>query len=110
MTRLPDPTTFPDRACRGVPVTVFFPTRRRPDADEPAKAICARCPRLAECAAWAIPEVLAGRLSYSVTAGVRMPSLTGGGVTPRKPMREEAAAALAEVVRAAQTDRLEGAA
>nr|WP_232542234.1 WhiB family transcriptional regulator [Nocardia bovistercoris] len=107
---MPDPTTFPDRACRGVPLDVFFPSRRKPDADARAKAICAGCPRLAACAAWAIPEVLAGRLSYSITAGVPMPPLTGGGVSPRKALREEAAAALAEVVRTARPIRLEGAA
>ena len=37
-------------ACRGHPVEVFYPTNRGPGTGRVAKAICARCPVLDECA------------------------------------------------------------
>jgi WhiB family redox-sensing transcriptional regulator len=43
---------WPDRAaCRGYPQHVFFPEKGESTSE--AKAVCARCPVLVECAAWA---------------------------------------------------------
>ncbi|WP_331764139.1 WhiB family transcriptional regulator (plasmid) [Nocardia sp. NBC_01377] len=103
---LPDPVTFSDRACRGVDQDFFFPS----DAEQKrmVRRFCGGCPRLAECADWAISEVLAGRLAESFVAGVQMPQLYGK--TPRQKRRENAAAELAEVAEAARGARMEGAA
>ena len=64
---VPDPAPYPPEritsraACRGMPVSVFFPEPPSHGAIQQAKAVCAACEVRAECAAWAIPQTdLAG--------------------------------------------------
>ncbi|MEV0712762.1 WhiB family transcriptional regulator [Nocardia aurea] len=103
---LPDPVTFSDRSCRGVDQEFFFPSNA--EQKRMVRRFCGGCPRLAECADWAIPEVLAGRLAESFVAGVQMPQLYGK--TPRQKRRENAAVELTEVAAAARDAHVEGAA
>ena len=51
-----DDTEFmrhPGKACRGVDTNIFFPSRYD-DNGQAAKAICARCPVIDECLAYAL--------------------------------------------------------
>ena len=70
----PEPTevisqVWADRSCRDTGVEAFFPGQGSDDALA-AKRVCAKCPRLRECAKWA----QGAGLTYCVVAGVRMPS------------------------------------
>jgi hypothetical protein len=82
------PVLYRDRACNGVDQDVFFPSGTRPEVAK-AQAICGRCPRLAECAAWAAPLVRSGALSGCVVATVKAPAYHSN--SDRKRRREEAA-------------------
>jgi len=104
--KLLDPVTFSDRSCRGVDPEFFFPSNA--EQKRMVRRLCGGCPRLAECADWAIPQVLAGLLTESFVAGVQMPQLNGK--TTRQQRREVAAAELAEVAAAAHANLMEGAA
>ncbi|MFC9898497.1 WhiB family transcriptional regulator [Nocardia sp. NPDC127579] len=73
MTRLPDPAGFPDRACAGVDQDIFFPYGLAAGAIRTAKGFCTACPRLRQCAAWALPMAASGALSGCVVAGVYLP-------------------------------------
>lgn len=103
---LPDPVVYPDRACSGVDQNVFFPRGRQLNAIRRAQAICARCPRLAECAAWAQPMAESGALVGCVVAAVYLPH--DRTVQAR---RDTSAADLAYIAEnGALPDRVEGAA
>lgn len=71
-----------DAACTREPVATFFPTRGQSSA--PARVVCARCPVLAECRAWALeqgPELqgvwagLSEQQRRQVNAGAPIPPL-----------------------------------
>ncbi|MEU4345430.1 WhiB family transcriptional regulator [Nocardia sp. NPDC023852] len=85
---LSDPVVYADRACRGVPQDVFFPTGSQKTRIRRAQQICGRCPRLAACAAWAQPMAESAALSGCVVAGVYLP-------TDRTEHQAEKAAAIA---------------
>ncbi|MGK8506372.1 WhiB family transcriptional regulator [Nocardia asiatica] len=99
------PVVYRDRACNGVDQDVFFPEGTRPAVEE-AQAICARCPRLAECAAWAASLVRSGALSGCVIAAVKVPAAHSNSDRRR---RRDAAADRLEAVAASVTE-IEGAA
>ena len=69
---LPDPAAYTNRACKGVPQSVFFP---RPNSNDVAAAqqVCRRCPRLRVCAEWAVPMVESAALTGCVIAAVNVP-------------------------------------
>ncbi|WP_216915192.1 WhiB family transcriptional regulator [Nocardia noduli] len=106
--QLPDPVTFLDRSCRGVDQDFFFPSTAEQKRE--VRAFCGGCPRLAECADWAIPQVLAGLLTESYVAGVQMPPLSARSKTPRQQLRHNVAVELAQVADAARGAQMEGAA
>lgn len=66
--------------CRTAPQSVFFPERG--DDTRPAKAICARCPVLEECRAYAVaaPQTLQG--VWGGTTGRERRQLRAAGVVP----------------------------
>ncbi|GGL44235.1 WhiB family transcriptional regulator [Nocardia jinanensis] len=68
-----DPAARKDRACNNVAQDVFFPSAQQPKAVARAQGICARCPVLAECAAWAAPLVARKDLEDCVIAAVHVP-------------------------------------
>ncbi len=72
-----DPIYRPDRACAGVDVALFFPTPGRLVAVRKAQAVCAGCPVLAQCAAWAAPLVERKDLTDCVIGGVQVPAWSG---------------------------------
>ncbi|MBF6522835.1 WhiB family transcriptional regulator [Nocardia farcinica] len=76
MRSYPDPAYRRDRACAGVDQDVFFPAPSGQQSRRiaPARALCAACPVLAECAGWAEPLARAGALTGCVVAGVYLPS------------------------------------
>ncbi|WP_040713286.1 WhiB family transcriptional regulator [Nocardia takedensis] len=100
-TKLPDPATFTDRACNGVDQDVFFPPNRAGAADQ-AMGLCRGCPRLAECAEWAVGEVLAGRLTGAVTASVKVPASHSRRDQKRRLVVAEELRAVALTVRGAR--------
>jgi WhiB family redox-sensing transcriptional regulator len=57
------PADDPDAApaeCRDADPGLFFPEIGRSDQAADAKAICVRCPHLAACGEWAIPQDIYG--------------------------------------------------
>ena len=69
-----DPIYRSDRGCAGMEQAVFFPTPGRTIVARQAQAICAHCPVLAQCAAWAAPLVERKDLVECVVAGVQVPA------------------------------------
>lgn len=63
------PEQWPDRACLDEDTDVFFEDLGASAAE--AKAVCAGCARLRECAQWA----LTAELTDGVVAAVRMPGV-----------------------------------
>lgn len=51
MTIVNRPAWWDDAACRGEPLSKFFPPPTV--SNRPAKQVCARCPVIGECAEWA---------------------------------------------------------
>lgn len=82
----------PDRGCADVPQDAFFVHGSKRSLVRRAQAICAGCPVLAECAAWAEPQVRHRLLTDCVVAGVLLPTVDGS-----KQRREAAADQLAEI-------------
>ncbi|MFE3796961.1 WhiB family transcriptional regulator [Nocardia tengchongensis] len=66
---LSDPHHAADRACAGMSTEVFFPDTATEAAD--AEEICAQCPQLTRCAAWA----LRAGVTDGVFASVWVPDL-----------------------------------
>lgn len=105
---LPDPVIYSDRACRGVDQDVFFPRGHQLNAVRRAQEICARCPRLAECAEWAAPRVRSGALSGCVIATVKVPAEYSN--SKRRRRRDAAADQLEAVAAHSARVQVEGAA
>ncbi|WP_236567481.1 WhiB family transcriptional regulator [Nocardia sp. CY41] len=91
------PVVYRDRACHGVDQDVFFPNGSEPKDIRRAQEICGRCPRLAECAAWAAPLVRSGALTDCVVATVKAPAAHSNSDRRR---RRDAAADQLEAVAA----------
>lgn len=72
-----DPIYRSDRACAGRDQALFFPTPGRMVAVRKAQAVCAGCPVLAQCAAWAAPLVERKDLVECVVGGVQVPAWSG---------------------------------
>jgi hypothetical protein len=105
-TTLPDPVVYADRACNGVGQDTFFPQGRQLKAIRRAQGICAGCPRLAECAVWALPLAASGALAGCVVAAVYLPHDRSG-----QSVRDTAAADLAYIAEyGALPAQIEGAA
>ncbi|MBF6162998.1 WhiB family transcriptional regulator [Nocardia cyriacigeorgica] len=92
-----DPAHFALRACNGVDTEVFFPKPGCTTRYEQPLAICAGCPVLASCAAWAAPQIESGDLTGCVVAGVWVPPANRGN---RNRRREIAAGLRARAERA----------
>ncbi|WP_280484497.1 WhiB family transcriptional regulator [Nocardia cyriacigeorgica] len=69
-----DPSYLAERACNGLPTDTFFPPPSQSRRRRKPLAICASCPVLASCAAWAAPLVESGQLTECVVAGVWVPA------------------------------------
>ncbi|WP_280336088.1 WhiB family transcriptional regulator [Nocardia wallacei] len=87
-----DPASYADRSCKGVDQDVFFPHRASGAAIAYARGLCAGCPRLRECAAYAAPLARAGALTEGVMAAVLLPRYGDG-----QDVRDEVADALTAV-------------
>ncbi|MBF6358268.1 WhiB family transcriptional regulator [Nocardia higoensis] len=92
MSRFLDPASRPERSCAGIPQDAFFVSGLRQSQVRAAQAVCAGCPVLAECAAWAESLVRARLLTDCVVAGVLVPTVDGS-----KARRHAAADKLAEI-------------
>ena len=71
-----DPIYRTERACAGANQHIFFPSGVQDAAIERAQLVCAMCPVLTECAAWAAPLVAAAKLTGCVVGGVYTPEHT----------------------------------
>ncbi|MBG0813513.1 WhiB family transcriptional regulator [Planomonospora sp. ID82291] len=64
-------------ACRESDPELFFPVAPSPEQEERAKAVCAGCPVLADCRAYAVrvgePEGIWGGLTVRERRGLRFP-------------------------------------
>lgn len=69
-----DPAFSADRACKNVPVNVFFPRPTDLAALDRARETCASCPVLRQCASWAGPLVENRLITEAVVAGVLAPA------------------------------------
>ncbi|WP_280507263.1 WhiB family transcriptional regulator [Nocardia flavorosea] len=69
-----DPIYRSDRACAGRELALFFPSPGRMVAVRKAQEVCASCPVLAQCAAWAAPLVERKDLVECVVGGVQVPA------------------------------------
>ncbi|MEU1956790.1 WhiB family transcriptional regulator [Nocardia rhamnosiphila] len=68
-----DPILHADRACKDMPLDVFFPPSRQIRRVQQAQVICAGCPVRRRCAEWAAPLVEVQDLIDCVIAGVQVP-------------------------------------
>ncbi|MBF6358321.1 WhiB family transcriptional regulator [Nocardia higoensis] len=92
-----DPASRPERSCAGIPQDAFFPSGLRQSQVRAAQAICAGCPVLADCAAWAQSLVRDRLLTDCVVAAVQVPTVDGS-----KARREAAADRLARIAAGGQ--------
>ncbi|MEV0048482.1 WhiB family transcriptional regulator [Nocardia rhamnosiphila] len=103
-----DPIFCDDRACKNVPLDVFFPPPRRPRLVQQAQAICVGCPVRRQCAEWAAPLVEAQDLIDCVVAGVQVPIYHTTAVIKQR--REAAVAELRGIAAGQEATDWEGAA
>ncbi|MFI9538291.1 WhiB family transcriptional regulator [Nocardia fusca] len=68
-----NPILHADRACKDIPLDVFFPPSRQVRRVQQAQVICAGCPVRRQCAEWAAPLVEVQDLIDCVIAGVQVP-------------------------------------
>ncbi|TCJ89983.1 WhiB family transcriptional regulator [Nocardia alba] len=88
-----DPAFSADRACKNVPVNVFFPDPTDRATLDRARTVCGSCPVLRQCASWAGPLVADRRITEAVVAGVLAPRRLGKRyAAARKAAVEELAA------------------
>ncbi|MBF6102158.1 WhiB family transcriptional regulator [Nocardia cyriacigeorgica] len=83
-----DPAHFALRACNGVDTEVFFPPPSFVTRRKQPLAICAECPVLASCAAWAAPQIESGDLTGCVVAGVWVPPAASNNRDRRREIAE----------------------
>ncbi|WKG13582.1 WhiB family transcriptional regulator (plasmid) [Nocardia sp. PE-7] len=90
-----DPAFFANRACNGMPTNTFFPAPYDLATLDRARATCASCPVLRQCASWAAPLVENRLITEAVVAGVLTPALAGKRYAAARAAAVEELAAIA---------------